>query len=359
VKRLAIVYGTDGEYIREVLSFFQLRELRRGGDRKYIAVAWGAGDKDWRVWSVNDRFEIEEEIWDRPPEFQEAVILNLPAFAEQSLHRKISSLLQGRNVALFNPYPTSRKAGNKYLTISRLAAKKIPVPEAVLLRKSDSSKIIPRLSVFLARHKASGFYVQPNEGTEGRETYFFSACEFQQSPDFAADIVSGILRDREVIVKKARGNVFYYKKEEPERGYRPVSFRVFLWQPEDKVEADLGFAEISASENDFITSPEKGGRIVTPAEAMANLCYRETDGFRRIVLTGEEERSLPASAGRALAVLNSGLRQKLRIAGVDLLLEVTGGKVRPVVLEINPRPSGLDKLAEFSPAGWLDKAPLI
>jgi hypothetical protein len=350
VKRLAIFHGTDREYIREVLSFFQLRELRRGGDREFIAVAWGPGEKDRRAWSLNDRFEIEEVISHPPPLFQEAVILSLPAFAERSLHRKIASLLQRRNVALFNPYSSSRKAGNKHLTIRRLAAKNIPVPESVLLAKSDHSRIIRRLSGFLARHNASGFYVQPNEGTEGREAYVFSADEFRRSPDFAAEIVSGILRDREVIVKKARGNVFYYKSEENERGYRPVTFRVFLWQPEDEVEADSGFAEISASEADLLTSPEKGGRIVAPSEAMADLYYRETAGYRRLVLTGEEAGSLPAAAVRTLAAFNSGLRQKLRIAGVDLLLEVTDGKVQPVVLEINPRPSGLDKLAPFGPS---------
>jgi hypothetical protein len=350
VKRLAIVYGTDGEYIREVLSFFQLLELRRGRERKYIAFAWGAGEKGRRaVWSVNSRFEIEEETSDGLPGFEEAVILNLPSYGEGPLHRKISSLLRKRDVVLFNPYPTSRLAGDKYLTITRLAAKNIPVPESVLLKRSDSSKIIPRLSAFLARHKAAGFYVQPNEGTEGRETYFFSSHDFRRSPGLAVETVSGILRDREAIVKKARGDVFFYKEDEEERGYRPVTFRVFLWQPEDEVEADLGFAEISASENDPITSPEKGGRIITLDEAMANLFYRGAGGFRRLVLTEEEARSLPATAVRALAALNSGLRRKLRIAGVDLLLEVTGGRVRPVVLEINPRPSGLDKLAEFSP----------
>ncbi len=347
MKRLAIVHGTDREYIREVLSFFQLRELRRGGHRKYIAVAWRPEKKDRRAWSVNDRFEIEEDISGRPPLFEEAVILSLPAFAERSFHREISSLLQRRHVALFNPYSSSRKAGNKHLTIRRLAAKNIPVPESVLLGKSDHSRISRRLSGFLARHDASGFYVQPNEGTEGRETYFFSADEFRQSPDFTAEVVSGILRDRQVIVKKARGNVFYYKSEENERGYRPVTFRVFLWQPEAEVEADSGFAEISASENEPLTSPEKGGRIVAPSEAMAHLYYRETAGFRRLVLTNEEARSLPSAAVRALAAFNSGLPQKLRIAGVDLLLEVTDGKVRPVVLEINPRPSGLDKLAPW------------
>jgi hypothetical protein len=244
-------------------------------------------------------------------------------------------------------------AGNKHLTIRRLAAKNIPVPESVLLRESDHSRIIPRLTGFLARHEASAFYIQPNEGTEGRETYFFSAVEFRRSPEFAAEIVSGILRDREVIVKKARGNVFYYQSEESARGYRPVTFRVFLWQPAEEVEADLGFAEVAASENDPLTSPEKGGRIVAPSEALAALFYRETSGFRRLVLSGEETRSLPAAAVLALAAFNSGLRQKLRIAGVDLLLEVTDGKVRPVVLEINPRPSGLDKLAPFGPSPLL------
>ena len=349
MKKAAIVYGTDGEYIREVLSFFHLQELRRGGDRKYIAVAWVTGEPERRVWSVNDRFEIEEEIPDHSPVFQEAIILNLPAFAEQSLHRKISDLLQKKKVAVLNPYPASRKAGNKYLTISKLAAKNIPVPESILIKKPDSSKTVSRLSAFLARHKASGFYIQPNEGTEGRETYHLTSDEFRQSPDFAAEIVSGILRDREVIVKKARGNVFCFNRAEPEKGYRPVTFRVFLWQPEEKVEAELGFAEMSASANDFITSPEKGGRIITPAEALANLYYWEKETFRRIALTEDEKRSLPASAVRALAAFNSGLRRKLRIAGVDLLLEVTGGKVRPVILEINPRPSGLDKLAEYIP----------
>ena len=347
MKRLAIVHGTDREYIREVLSFFQLREIQRDRDRQFIAVPWSPGEKHLRAWSLNDRFEIEEVRSDAPPLFQEAVILSLPAFAERSLHRRIASFLQRRHVALFNPYSSSRTAGNKYLTIRRLAAKKIPVPESIIIRESDHSRISRRLSGFLARHNASGFYIQPNEGTEGRETYFFSAEEFRRSPDFAAEIVSGILRDRQVIVKKARGNVFYYKGEEDERGYRPVTFRVFLWQPEDEVEADAGFAEISASENEPLTSPEKGGRIVAPSEAMAGLYYREAAGYRRIVLTGEEARSLPAAAVQALAAFNSGLRQKLRIAGVDLLLEVTDGRIRPVVLEINPRPSGLDKMAPW------------
>ena len=358
MKRLAIIYGTDGEYIREVLSFFQLGELRRGGDRKYIAFVWGAGEKDRRaVWSVNDRYEIEVETSDGLPTFEEAVVLNLPAPAERSFHRNIAGHLRKKNAVLFNPYPASRLAGDKSLAISKMAEKNIPVPESVLLRRSDSSKVIPRLKAFLAAHKAAGFFVQPNEGTEGRETYFFPAREFRRSPGLAAETVSGILRDRDVIVKKARGNVFYHQKEEEERGYRPVTFRVFLWQPEDKVESDLGFAEISASENDPITSPEKGGRITTPAEAMANLWYRGAGGFHRLVLTEEEVQSLPATAVRALAALNSGLRRKLRIAGVDLLLEVTRGKIRPVVLEINPRPSGLDKVAEFSPSRSLRSLP--
>ncbi|OGD21130.1 MAG: hypothetical protein A2W03_03915 [Candidatus Aminicenantes bacterium RBG_16_63_16] len=349
MRRLAIVYGTDGDYIKEVLSFFQLRELRRGGDRKFIAVPWGGGPSDRKVWSVNDRFEIEEETPDRFPAFREAVILNLPATAERFLHGKIARFLQKRRVILFNPYPASLRAGDKYGTISRLAAKGIPVPEAVLLRKSDASRITARLRAFLSRHKAAGFYIQPNEGTEGRETYFYPASDFRQSPGYAAETVSGILRDREVIVKKARGNVFYFNGGEPERGHRPVTFRIFLWQPGDEAEADLGFAEVGASEIDPVSSPERGGRIIPPAEALGNLFYREAGARRRLVMTGEELRSLPASAARALAALNSGLRHKLRIAGVDLLLEVADGKVQPIVLEINPRPSGLDKLAEFGP----------
>lgn len=359
MKRLAIIYGTDPEYIQEVVSFFQLRELQKGGRRRYLAVSWADGTLDRKVLSVNRRLEIEEEITDAPPEFEEAVVLSLPAFGEQRLHREISAYLQSRHIPLLNPYPTSRLADNKYLAISRLAAKKIPVPESLLLRKPDASKLIPKLSAFLDRHRASGFYVQPNEGTEGRETYFLTSGEVRRSPEYVTDIVSGLLRDREAIVKKARGNVFYFHEAEKERGYRPVTFRVLVWRPGQKIERDLGFAEVSASEHDGITSLEKGGRIIALREALANLFYRDTDGFRRVVLTEEERRRLPAVAVRALAAFNSGRRAKLRIAGVDLLLEVTRGRVLPVILEINPRPSGLDKLAPFVRPGRLDKPRLI
>ncbi len=348
MKRLAIVYGVDEDYIREVLSLLKLRELRTGGDRGYLAAAWGAaGLEDGPVWTLDPRFEAVSASPGPPPPFQEAVILALPADAERTLHEKIAGRLRRRRITLFNPAPASLRADDKAATLGRLAAKNVPVPESLLLERRDRSRIVPRLGAFLARHQAAAFYAQPNEGTEGRETYFFAAVEFRRSPGLAAEAVSGILLDRRAIIRKARGNVFFFGRDEPDRGYRPVTFRVFLWQPEAEVEADLGFAEISASSAHPVTSPEQGGRIVPPAEALAGLYFREADRWRRLVLSPEERQLLPETARRALAASNAGLKHKLRIAGVDLVLEAAGGRVRPVVLEINPRPSGLDKLSPF------------
>jgi len=346
LKRLAIVYGADEDYIREVLSFFTLRELRRGGDREYLAAAWGpAGLDRGPVWSVDPRFEAVTKSPGPPPPFQEAVILALPGDAERTLHEKIAGRLGRSRVRLLNPARASLRADDKAATLGRLAAKNVPVPEFLLLERRDRSRIVSRLDAFLTRHQAAAFYAQPNEGTEGREAYFFTAAEFHRSPGLAAEAVSGILLDRRVIIRKARGNVFFFSRDEPDRGYRPVTFRVFLWRREAEVEADLGFAEVSASSGHPVTSPEQGGRIVPPAEALANLHFREAGPWRRLVLSPEERPLLPETARRALAASNAGLKNGLRIAGVDLVLEVAGGRVRPVVLEINPRPSGLDKLS--------------
>ncbi len=75
MRRLAVIHATDGEYIKEALSFFRLQELKKGGDRDYLAVAWGNGEKSWRVWTIDSRFEVREEVREKPPDFQEAVIL--------------------------------------------------------------------------------------------------------------------------------------------------------------------------------------------------------------------------------------------------------------------------------------------
>ena len=158
MKRLAIVYGVDEDYIREVLSLFQLRELRKGGDREFLAAAWGAAALEGGpVWTLDPRFEAVSASPGPPPPFQEAVILALPADAERTLHAKIAGRLRRGRIALFNPAPASLRADDKASTLGRLAAKSVPVPEFLLLEKRDRSRIVPRLGAFLTRQQAAAF----------------------------------------------------------------------------------------------------------------------------------------------------------------------------------------------------------
>jgi carbamoylphosphate synthase large subunit len=46
-------------------------------------------------------------------------------------------------------------------------------------------------------------------------------------------------------------------------------------------------------------------------------------------------------------LFNKDLKEKLKIGGMDILIETDGEDIKVVFLELNPRPSGIDKLSPF------------
>ena len=84
--------------------------------------------------------------------------------------------------------------------------------------------------------------------------------------------------------------------------------------------------------------------MISPHQALTNLYRAEADQWHRYILTPQDKAYIKAVAEQAAWALNAGLREEdyLKLIGMDMLLDVdANGKLIPLVLEANPRPSGL------------------
>ncbi|MCD6166828.1 hypothetical protein J7K19_08995 [bacterium] len=349
MERILIIFEVDVEYVKDVLTFLTLEHLRKGKDFTFCGLKWEGKEKfGEKVFEIGKDFHVTEERTKAPLAFTNALILSLSQQKEISLHQEISSFLETKGISQLNPFSTSIKADDKHYSISKLKQRGFPTPNSLLITDDwNKRKIISEIEEFLEKNRAFHFYIQPNFGTEGRETYFFSKEEFKKEKDFIVEIVRHILQSQPVIVKGKRGNVYFYRKEEAEKGYRQVVFRIIVYQITKKIEANYGFAELSKDGESFISSLEKGGRITGIIDTFSSLYYQEEENFKKLLLTKEEISFIESEAVRAYKFFNSNFKEKLRFCGIDFLLEFEKGKLSPVFLEINPRPSGLNRVEKF------------
>jgi len=78
-----------------------------------------------------------------------------------------------------------------------------------------------------------------------------------------------------------------------------------------------------------------------------NLFFKEDGIFERFILTEEHKKQIISEVNRIFKLFNKGMKEKLKIGGMDILIETDGKEIKVVFLEFNPRPSGLDKLSPF------------
>ena len=347
MEKVAIIFGVDEDYIKKVLSILQLDSLKKKREVEFYALKWNEENFGKEILRVGKNFEVEKKSLKKPLKFQKSLILSLPSKKEISLHKKISCFLEKQKIHQLNPFSASFKAGDKYFSISKLKKASIDVPASLLIvKKMKEKEILCNLEKFLLDNKIEYFYIQPNFGTEGRETYFFSKKEFERKKENVLNVISTILPEP-VIIKGKRGNTYFY--DEIEKQYRQIVFRILVFQTDSKkVESEYGFSEISKDSKTFISSPEKGGKIAGIKDGIFHLYYKEKNNFNRLILTEKELSGIKLKSEIVFKTFNSGFKEKLEFCGMDFLLECKKGKVSPVFLEINPRPSGLNKLEKIS-----------
>jgi len=347
LKNLLIIYEFDCDYIKRVLSFFKLFSEKEILPLNFYAGKW-LGDKvENFILGIDDNFKIFEMNTPELSFFNNSIILSLNPLFEKENHRKISEYLRKLKIKQFNPFKPSNLAANKYKTIKKLKKFNINVPDSILIKFKDRKLVKEKIENFIKGKNIEEFYIQANSDTEGRQIYFFTQKEIIKNFDFLRETIETILPEQPVIIKEKRGNIYYFKGEEKEYGYRDVVFRFFVFEWERKIYSDWCFVELSKSSDIPFSSPLKGGKIMDFREIENNLFFKSGKNFERFFLSDEQKKEIISEVKKIFYLFNKGLKEKLKIGGIDFLIETDGKNIKVVFLELNPRPSGLDKLSSF------------
>ncbi len=347
LKNLLIIYEFDCEYIERALSFLKLFSEKESLPLNFYAGKWLGNRIENLILGINDKFEIFKinfPTWDF---FHTSIILSLNPLFEKENHKKISKYLKKFKIKQLNPFYPSNFAANKYKTLVKLKKSNINVPDSILIGFKERKLIKEKIMKFITEKNIEEFYVQANSETEGKQIYFFTKREIIEKFDLLKETIYTILPEQPVIIKEKRGNLCYFKKDEKEYGFRDVVFRFFVFQWRRKIYSNCCFVELSKSWDMPFSSPLKGGKIVDFKNIENNLFFRKGKDFERFFLKDEHKKEIVSEVKKIFYLFNKGFNEKLKIGGMDILIETDGKNIKVIFLELNPRPSGLDKLSFF------------
>ena len=347
MKNLLIIYEFDSDYIKRVLSFFRLFSEKETIPLNFYASKWLGDGIETFALSINENFEIFEMVFPSLNFFANSIILSLNPLFEKENHKRISEYLKKLKIKQLNPFNPSNFAANKYKTIKKLKKYNINVPDSILIRFKERKFVKEKVERFIKEKNIEDFYVQANSDTEGKQIYFFTRKEIIENFEFFKETIDTILPEQPVIIKEKRGNVYYFRKEEKEYGYRDVVFRFFIFEWNRKIYSDWCFIELSKSWDIPISSPLKGGKILNFEEIENNLFFKKGKDFIRFFLKDGQKKKIVSEVRKIFCLFNKDLKEKLKIGGMDILIETDGEDIKVVFLELNPRPSGIDKLSPF------------
>lgn len=314
-----------------------------------------------RVLLVNPDLKIKKIDLKDPLSLDAIWILHLPKKGERLLHRDLSSFFEKTSVFQINPYPAAERADDKFYTYKFWSSANFPLPSTILISESSSEKEIKdRVLKFLEglkKKEKTSFYFQPNKGTEGRDVFrvefdgnYFDNNSERRWKEKIFPLLDNLLKEGDVICREERGNLFYFRENEKEKGLRRFVLRINVGYNGNNFIAESGFTQIAQDDKSFITSPERGGEIKGISEVLASLYFLANGKVSRFIPSHFEIEKMKKLAETAAFSLNKGLKEEdfLNFSGIDLLLEIDEKRnLVAVPLEINPRPSGLSKAEEI------------
>jgi len=263
-----------------------------------------------------------------PAPIRAAWIVHL-AQPEQASHRELTAWLGRADVPVLNPYHASQHLDDKAETHRLWRAAGVETPDWTLL-PAGADPIPARAIIADAMARWGGAFILPNDGTEGRGVECFSLGEENEAAGHAAALLQG----GPVLLRQPRDGIGH--GDPP----RPMALRIHVAWDGARWVAESGFAQVAPSPDQPVAGRGRGGSIVSARQALP--CGP---------LPG-----LACACERAAAALGEGLG----LVGLDVLLERDEGNVRPVFLEANPRPAGLNHSEPlFAPPGdgpWVTHA---
>lgn len=278
---------------------------------------------------------------------------NLAGEDELAEHRQITDFATRNSIPVSSSIESAVIADDKNqasLEIQQAGIANVEVPEYYVADRGHAELSIEMLSTFIEPQLKSGdavvtIYIQPaSGGTEGRGVKAFSFSvkdnkleaseDNQRALDGARAHILGLFDlFPEVMIREARGNVFYADENTP--APRRVTFRINAGFNGADTFAETGYAQVAADPDALVTSVEQGGGIEDINVVLHSLLYKDALGkWQRFNPTVEEIRQIKQAAKDVARVVN------IKYAGIDFVIEVnpaTGRLSTICPLDINAR----------------------
>ena len=263
-----------------------------------------------------------------------AIILSLPFLEEVKLHQILASALESKGVILVNPAKSSLRADDKLISHKLFEKYKINSPSYVFVARSFN---IGKIDYYLNKLKANEVVVKPVHGTEGWGVKYFKINHDEKKRNEIKDYVMKLLKYDDVLIEEFRGNITFRN--------RKVTIRVVVSWNGRTFDIESGYA-IVAGENNSIATVSQGGQVCNINQVLSHLEYHGNI----LSISKSLLRQLKEFCTKVARAINDNLLPQdfLKYMGIDLVLEYRDGKILPVVLEVNSRPSGLTYLTTIT-----------
>lgn len=268
------------------------------------------------LFTEEDQGLLEANI-DNHPRIRSAQVLALDLAEEHAAHRRIESRLPG--IPLLNPSGGAARLDDKIWTGRCWQLAGLATPAFAVLRPNDDWRTT-------MQHFAGGrktLVVKPVDGTEGRQVAVLREGEW---PSQVAE---------PLLAMADCDTVRYHAGNLPVR----CTVRLNVCWDGSAAQVESGYAQV-AGERDGIASAGRGGRIISLAELWSGLC--RADGTSITPEPADWMRLLDTARDGATALATALGATMPALTGLDLLLDAdVHDRLQPILLEANPRPSGM------------------
>lgn len=374
--RLGLIYGAETIYMQDTVLALQTDADRSQPSAATPIHILGVPQNELttdmkakRALSVDETGWVSEVRFEEPLALDLVQILHLPREGEQRLHRQISTQCERLRLPQINPYRASERADDKEQTHQRWSELRTPIYHRIDQDTSEEA-VVTHLRTFLShlrrRRSTIGLVVQPNRGTEGQGVAYFEIKpqEIEQLTSrhpVVRYLIDHLLSEGDALLREERGMLRYRPPEEADKGVRRITLRIHVAWNGSAFVAESGYAQVALDQETFVTSRSRGGTIVGLGTVLSHLYAFDPEGRteRPVRLTPDDLVRIRRVAAHAAYALNRDLKpeNRLKFMGIDVVLERSeAGHVIPVLLEVNPRPAGLQHAEEIP--STLDPTPV-
>jgi hypothetical protein len=345
----ALVFSASANAIHEIYPLLLDAHVSGGPGVIALHADWLApgGAAQRAIWLDPESSEPVESALTSPVLAKSIQVLHLNPVSEEEDHLKIESSAE---LPSLNPWKGALTLRDKLESYRLWASQGLPAPDCVFLNGPDAAA---KAAGFLASIHVKGCrqaVLKPWRGTEGRAASRFILKSESELRPLAIQIASKTWYEP-MLLGAAMDSLGILL----EQSRVALAFRINVSWRGAKPRAESGYAQTGAPGLD-IASRGRGGRIVPLAWAWENLCDSAGQALRP---PAEAWREMLQTAEAAARVIGKGLEEDApALMGLDIVLDNQNGKLRPYVLEANPRPAGMAFCCRVSYEGPTNEASI-